>query len=210
MAQLARARRDLPDRLLHDRGAWWALETAAWLGWVPAEIAETARPWLLWSGLPFAVGAAVYTAFLFGQAEGRDLWQSPLLPGHLVIQAAMMGGAALLAMGAAAPIPEALLAIARWTLAGGLALDLFVTLLGEVGMSHASEVAARAAHSIVSGKHAKGFWLGSVGLGHVIPLGLLILPDAPLVWGIAGLAAAIGLYFYEHAFVMAPQEVRNS
>ncbi|MCA9607871.1 MAG: polysulfide reductase NrfD, partial [Myxococcales bacterium] len=53
-------------------GAWWALETAAWLGWVPAEIAETARPWLLWSGLPFAVGAAVYTAFLFGQAEGRD------------------------------------------------------------------------------------------------------------------------------------------
>jgi formate-dependent nitrite reductase membrane component NrfD/ferredoxin len=190
-------------------GAWWALETSAWLGWAPAELAQTARPFLLWAGLPLALGAAIYTAFLFGQAEGRDLWQSPLLPGHLVIQAAMMGGAALLAAGAVAPIPEALLAIARWTLVVALAIDLFVTLFGEIGMSHASEVAARAAHAIVSGKHAKSFWGGAIGLGHAVPLALLLV-DSTLAWGIAGLAAAIGLYFYEHAFVMAPQEVRNS
>ena len=27
-----------------------------------------------------------YTAFLFGQCEGRDLWQTPLLPVHLIVQ----------------------------------------------------------------------------------------------------------------------------
>ena len=31
--------------------------------------------------------AACYTAFLFGQCEGRDLWQTPLLPAHLIAQA---------------------------------------------------------------------------------------------------------------------------
>ena len=34
-----------------------------------------------------AVMVAGYTAFLFGQAEGRDLWQSPLLFWHLIVQA---------------------------------------------------------------------------------------------------------------------------
>ena len=42
----------------------------------------------------FAAGTAVYTAFLFGQAKGRDLWQSPILAPHLIVQA-MTAGAAL-------------------------------------------------------------------------------------------------------------------
>ena len=58
------------------------------------------RPWLTWIGAPFALGAAVYTAFLFGQAEGRDLWQSTLLPMHLLVQALMMGAASALVLGA--------------------------------------------------------------------------------------------------------------
>src|SRR6266545_4894592 len=35
-------------------------------------------------GLPLAALAAVYTAYLFAQAKARDLWQSPLLPAHLL------------------------------------------------------------------------------------------------------------------------------
>jgi hypothetical protein len=34
---------------------------------------------------------AVYTAFLFAQAKARDLWQNPLLPPHLVVQAVLAG-----------------------------------------------------------------------------------------------------------------------
>ncbi len=50
---------------------------------------------LLWPASLLAVGAAAYTAFLLAQAKGRDLWQSPLLPAHLVVQAALAGSAAL-------------------------------------------------------------------------------------------------------------------
>ena len=57
--------------------------------------ATTAIDVLAWLAIPAAVMAAGYTGFLFGQAEGRDLWQSPLLFWHLQIQALMVGAGAL-------------------------------------------------------------------------------------------------------------------
>ena len=50
----------------------------------------------LFFGLPLSVLTAVYTAYLFAQATARDLWQNPLLPSHLFIQALLAGSAALL------------------------------------------------------------------------------------------------------------------
>src|SRR5439155_307016 len=41
-----------------------------------------------------ALGAAGYSALLFGQAEGRDFWQSPLVLPHLVVAAFVAGAAA--------------------------------------------------------------------------------------------------------------------
>ena len=41
-----------------------------------------------------ALAAGVYTAFLFGQAKGRDLWQDPGLPAHFVVRTALAGIAA--------------------------------------------------------------------------------------------------------------------
>ncbi|RMG13725.1 MAG: 4Fe-4S ferredoxin, partial [Deltaproteobacteria bacterium] len=173
------------------------------------EAAQSARPWLLGIGAPLAIGAAVYTAFLFGQAEGRDLWQSPLLPLHLLVQAAFAGAAAVLVTGAVLPLGEGLVVAARWTLGVALVADLFVLLLGEVAMPHASEVAARAAHRITHGPYRWHFWGGSLVAGHLLPLVLLALP-APAVGALAGLFVLVGLYLYEHAFVMAPQEIPNS
>ena len=57
--------------------------------------AGTALDVLAWLAIPAAVMAAGYTGFLFGQAEGRDLWQSPLLFWHLQVQALMVGAGAL-------------------------------------------------------------------------------------------------------------------
>ena len=54
------------------------------------------------AGVPLAVLTAVYTAYLFAQAKARDLWQSPLLPPHLLVQAVLAGAAALLPIAAAA------------------------------------------------------------------------------------------------------------
>lgn len=83
-------------------------------------------------------------------------------------------------------------------------------------MPHASEVAARAAHEIRSGRYRNHFWWGSLVLGHVVPLvGLLVGwfvggLVGEVVVAAGGVGAIAGLYLYEFAFVMAPQEVPNS
>ena len=177
--------------------AWLALEI---LGWTAGRVP------LLAVGAALAGGTAVYTAYLFGQAEGRDLWQSSLLPLHLLIQAVFLGAATLSMIGYALDTPIPKVDIIFFV---ALAVDLVVILLGEVGMPHASEGAARAARALTSGRYRRHFWWGAVGIGHVVPLTLLLAPDGWLV-GVAALAAAVGLYLYEHAFVMAPQEIPNS
>lgn len=190
-------------------GLWWLLEGAAYLGWLPDALAASLRPVAMWLGLPLAAGAAVYTAFLFGQAEGRDLWQSSLLPAHLILQALMAGSAAFLLLDLALDSPAALTKVATVTFAASLVLDLLVTAFGEFGMPHASEVAARAAHDISHGRYKNHFWWGSLALGHLAPLVLLGL-GGPLAAAIAAVLAVAGLYIFEYAFVMAPQEIPNS
>ena len=197
-------------------GLWWAAELLAWLELIHfPEVSRTAMAWL---NVPLAVGAAVYTAFLFAQAEGRDLWQSPLLPMHLLIQALMAGSAAMLVIGALVELDPALLGTARTCFGAMLVLDAFALMFGEFGIPHASEVAARAAHEISHGKYAQLYWGGAIVAGHLLPLLLLALGafvlDAPAVGGalgaLASVLALLGLYAYEHAFVMAPQEIPNS
>jgi hypothetical protein len=90
-----------------------------------------------------------------------------------------------------------------------------VTLAGEFAIPHASEVAARAAHAIRAGRYRVWFWGGGIALGHLAPLLLVglgvLLPSIALpLAALGGLAAIAGLYAFEYAFVMAPQEVPNS
>jgi formate-dependent nitrite reductase membrane component NrfD len=190
-------------------GLWWLIEAAALLGLLPAGAVPPVRTAGMWLGLPLAAGVAVYTAFLFGQAEGRDLWQSSLLPFHLLVQAFMVGGGVFLIVDLFVAIPVEMMRAARIVFIAALILDLLITLLGEFGMPHASEIAARAAHDISHGRYRSLFWGGSILVGHLIPLALL-LTSAPVAAGAAALAAAIGLFAYEYAFVMAPQDVPNS
>jgi Fe-S-cluster-containing dehydrogenase component/formate-dependent nitrite reductase membrane component NrfD len=197
-------------------GLWFLSEAAALLG---APGLGGLRAPLAWLGLPLAAATAVYTAFLFAQAEGRDLWQSTLLPFHLLAQAFVAGAGALLTLGLLAPgpagTPPELRPLLLAALVIGLLISLFVTLAGEFAIPHASEVAARAAHAIRAGRYRVWFWGGGVALGHIAPLllvglGALLPGMAPPLEALAGLAAIAGLYAFEYAFVMAPQEVPNS
>lgn len=184
-------------------GGWWLAEQ---LFEVPTLLRTTLA---LLTGL-LALGAAIYTAFLFGQAEGRDLWQSPLLPIHLLVQALMMGCAALLVIAGPVGLARELVEVARAGLIGALVIDAFVVLLGELAIPHASEVAAKAARELRKGRHATRFWWGAIVIGHLLPLALLLAPGGLGVAALAALLATFGLYAYEHAFVMAPQEIPNS
>ena len=147
-------------------------------------------------GVPLAALAAVYTAYLFAQAKARDLWQSPLLPAHMLVQAGVAGSAALLLM-AAWWQPRAA-GWLEWVLLGTCAAHLLLV-LGEAGIGHPTEHARLAAREMTRGGLAWVFWagFGLVAAGIAAP--------AASAW-VAPLALA-GLAAYEHAYVQAGQRV---
>ena len=192
-------------------GLWWLMEAGALAGFW-GEMGEGLRLFFFSVGSLLALGTAVYTAFLFAQAEGRDLWQSPLLPVHLVVQAFMVGAAEILTWGVFGGVVSAeIMETATTILLISIGIDLLVTLMGEFGIPHASEAAARASHDITHGRYKNHFWLGSILLGHTVPVFLILLFGGSSIMGvIAGVCTIVGLYFFEYAFVMAPQDIPNS
>ncbi len=201
------------------RGAFiligFATLSAVWTGYVLAvrfdflEVSSVFEKIAIYLSIPLAIGTAIYTAFLFGQAEGRDLWQSTLLPVHLFVQAVMVGAAALLLVDVFSSLELGIYLFVRTTLIVSIIADLSITFLGEFSMPHASEVAARAAKMISKGRYARPFWLGSVLVGHVVPL-IFLLTAVPALIACAALMTIVGLYIYEFVFVMAPQRIPNS
>jgi Fe-S-cluster-containing dehydrogenase component/formate-dependent nitrite reductase membrane component NrfD len=165
---------------------------------------------LIWPGVALAMLSAIYSAFLFAQAEGRDLWQSTLLPWHLLVQALTAGAAALLIAGALVGMPAEAPRVLAWTFGLSLLVNLFVTVGGEFGTPHASQVAAAAAHLITRGRYARWYWASVIG-GLLLPLALVLVGlNSPAVLALAGLLSLAGLFAYEWAFVMAPQQVPNN
>ncbi len=155
-----------------------------------------ATRWLAIAGAPLAALTAVYTAYLFAQAKARDLWQDPLLPPHLVVQAALAGSAVTL-IGAALLEPAASATLGAWLAVAAAAHLLLVA--GAVTLTHPTAHARLAVHEMTAGRFAAIFWLG-VGL---VAVGLL----APVLGPIAAAAALMGLLAHEHAYVQAGQSV---
>ena len=147
-------------------------------------------------GVPLAVLAAIYTAYLFAQAKARDLWQSPLLAPHLAVQAVLAGAAALL------PVDAALDAGAAdelaWVLAGA-ALTHLLMVSGEVTLAHPTAHARLAAWEMTHGRYSRWFRSGFL----FVACGLA----APLLGAWAAPLALAGLLAHEHAYVQAGQSV---
>ena len=157
---------------------------------------QGARLWLAVLGLPLSIMAAVYTGYLFAQAKARDLWQSPLLPPHLTVQAAVAGCAVALPF-AAWLEPGALVPLLWLLAAASLVHLLFV--LGEATLAHPTAHAHAAAREMVRGRFARFFWGGVVLVAVAVSAPAL----GPLVAG----AALVGLLLHEHAYVQAGQVV---
>ena len=117
---------------------------------------------LAWIGVPLAVLSAVYTAWLFAQAKARDLWQSPLLPPQLLVQAAASGAAALLPIAAWS---EPLAAPALVALAAAATLVHLLLVAGEVTIGHATAHARLAAREMTRGRYGRFFRAGRRAAG---------------------------------------------
>jgi formate-dependent nitrite reductase membrane component NrfD len=188
-------------------GLWWLLEGAAYLGWLPAELMGSIRPIAAWIVFPFALGVVIYTAFLLGQAEGRDMWQNSLLPFQLFAQSMMVASGMFLIVNLLFSFPADLHAFLLGLFPASIAINLLLTLAGKFN-SFASEVAMLAHREMTHGRFRNHYWWGGITVGHLIPL-TLVLTFAP-AFPIAVLFTVVGLFFYEYAFVMAPQHIPNS
>ncbi len=162
---------------------------------------------LLWATLALAAGTAVYTAFLFGQCEARDLWQSPLLGVSLLVQMIVAGTAALLLTSLGVPTSQGAVENLALVLAIALIVHVVTVALGEVMARHGSSNAAAAAHVLVAGRYAPLFWTSMI-VGGAAPAAMLLATSSLgfMTPAAAGLAL-LGLLMYEHAFVMAGQAV---
>jgi formate-dependent nitrite reductase membrane component NrfD len=184
--------------LLYGIGAATGVLTASPAVWTALAVA----------GIPAGVLVAGYTAFLFGQAEGRDLWQSPLLFWHLIVQAVMVGSGALALAGLLAGTPAGALAPVHRTFVVATALHVLMLLLEYLGR-HASKAAAAAAHMVTHGRYARLFWGGAVALSAaaaVLALTGWNGAPGPLV-ALAALAVQASLLVYESVFVRAGQDI---
>jgi Fe-S-cluster-containing dehydrogenase component/formate-dependent nitrite reductase membrane component NrfD len=190
------------------RGAYflvaYSIVVTAWLGLRLVGATAVADP-LLWLAAVLAIPTAVYTAFLFAQAKGRDLWQNPLLSIHLLVHALLAGGAVWLMVADASggldrATPRVFTTVMIWV--------SLATIVGEVLTTHPTVDARRAMAMIVGRPLGGWFWGGGVMLGHLAP-GLLLMTGAEQAL-FAPLMVLAGIFAIERCWVLAPQRIALS
>ena len=161
---------------------------------------------LRWVGIFLAAGTGGYTAFLFGQAKGRDLWQEPGLPLHLLVQMGVAGASVLILISQGIDATEEFSTALRWIFLGTLVIHLLLS-VGQIIMPHSTADGARAGFNMVWGRYRTFYWSGIIG-GALVPLALLLFSTvAGPVASVGAALALAGLAFYEHAYVQAGQSV---
>ncbi|MEZ5426656.1 MAG: NrfD/PsrC family molybdoenzyme membrane anchor subunit [Pyrinomonadaceae bacterium] len=167
-----------------------------------AEILKFVEP----VGIVFALLSAVYTAFLFAQAKGRDFWQSPMLGLHMIIHSLMAGLAVMAIAGLFLKFNILLSSLLMIFTVAALTFHL-ITLAIELTTTHTTEDAHRVVRQITKGKFSGAFWFGMVIVGNFIPAVILLTTENFIAVGVSGALILIGLAFAQHIWVKAPQEI---
>ena len=147
-------------------------------------------------GILLGAATATYTAFLFAQAKGRDLWQSPMLFPQLLLQAGMLGVGLLALLGSLIPSHTAHQMVDLFV---GLVLVHEFFIVAELVTIHPSAHAKLAVWEMTKGTMAWWFWTGTAAM--LIGVGALVQPDLAITISFVGLLA------YEHSYVRSGQLV---
>ncbi|MCH2446597.1 MAG: 4Fe-4S dicluster domain-containing protein [Candidatus Marinimicrobia bacterium] len=158
--------------------------------------------WLEWVGAALALFSAVYTAFLFAQAKGRDFWQSHMAPYQMVIHALLAGGAGVALLTGGISTGLALF------MAGLLLLNLGI-FAAELTTSRLTDDARTAAQMILRGRYAAPFWT-AIGLTRIIPLIILFVGMMVVPIQISMLVLLAGILVTEHIWIRVPQLIALS
>lgn len=196
-------------------GGLWFLASAGQVDWarelipVPIDFLLAVQALLTFPAALLAILSAIYSAFLFSQAEGRDLWQSPLLPLNLFLHATIAGSGTLLIVNVLFPQTVSTL----WTFIFIAALVALLTtqLLADFAIRPPTTNAAQGHHFMTHGHYGKFFWGGIsvLTLGLIAAVASIALSSA-LLGALGGTFALVGLLATEHAWVQAGQLVPNS
>jgi len=146
---------------------------------------------------------AVYTAFLFAQAKGRDFWQSPVLGLHMIIHS-LMAGLAVYLIGDLWLKPNPGIEMILVFLASTMIVINLITLIIELTTTHSTEDAHTVGRMITRGRFSNQFWLGMILIGNLVPLLLLFTGQSGSA-AISGVLILIGLFVGERIWVRAPQ-----
>lgn len=175
----------------------------------------------IWAAALIGLATAGYTAYLFGQAKGRTLWNSPILVWHMIASAFAVGGgaslvASLVSVTDHATGPVALLVTEH--LAAGASAFTWTMLIGAVGLAittgleatakHGSD-AALAYHHMTRGTFANRYRWGlllSVAVP-VVACSLLLTGASVALGAVGGISAMVGVLLVDDAFVRAGQSV---
>lgn len=160
---------------------------------------------LRWTNLVGGSLVAAYTAFLFAQCEGRDLWQHTrvLLP-HLLVQALCVGGATMLAF-----VPDVRLSV---FVVGLAVLHHALGLYERIG--HHETANARMAAALLPtvpawpGARLSAFHSGMATTTGATLLAMLLVASGyahPVALALCAVLAWVGLFLYEQAYVRAGQ-----
>lgn len=166
---------------------------------------------LLWGSIsvPLAIGVAVYTAYLFRQAKGREMWQAKYLPLHMGIQALISGSSICIIMATVFGMLAKSYEFSVNVLVFGLVISGMIIGIEHVANKSRSGPVKIANQHLISGKYKYWFWIGVVIIGHVFPM-MVLLIDISFMGLLCGLSALCGLYSYEYSLVMSAQDVPNS
>lgn len=160
----------------------------------------------LYATAAIAVIVAIYTAFLFAQAKGRDFWQSPTLAFHMLIHSFMAGSAGYAALSAILDFDVNWNHFVNMVMLTSIVANLFLVLI-ELTITHPTTDAKNVAHMIVKGRYKNLFWFASILIGNVIPFLLIAFTSNSIVTAIASLFVLIGIYYTEKIWIEAPQRI---
>ena len=177
------------------------LAAVTWFGWTGL-MAPT-----MWLTAVVAVVVAIYTAFLFAQAKGRDFWQSPTLSIHMLVHSFMAGAAVFGILSLFFESGTNWLPFLKYVLIIGIGINLF-TMLMELSITHPTQDAKRTVDMILKGRYKNKFWMGVLLVGNIIPMLILFFTGTDAIMlAVAGTIVLIGIYLTEDIWVEAPQRI---
>jgi len=189
------------------KGAYYITAYGAILTlWIIAKLLhwQAAMTPIIVLGIAFGCLTAIYTAFPFAQAKGRDFWQNPTLPYHMLTHMVVAAAALFLLLGAFQMQFTMLGGPMRSVLIVALIVHLFAMWV-ELSTEHSSSDSQEVERLIYHGRFKKQYWGAVVAMGSVLPLILLIWFPSVLIDALAGALAFVGLWYSVKIWVLAPR-----